>query len=225
MKQELTWNDTKNITLSKSIYESTNLFDLLHKLKAFPLTKNNALPLIKNNGTLNAADKYLIDIWLTQLDHEPIFKNETSDWKNVLLDKIDTEISEIIETKDSDYGNASVEYIDENRTYITKTKDRFDEIDTIVMTMEAPNHATVTGEIKLPELFGESNQPLYPTIYDYISAISNLAYSELEDVAHNFDAELEFDAIWSESFGRYNGFTSFEFTMMLKEDEEFFHDW
>ena len=217
MKQKLTWNDTKNIPLSKSIYESTNLFDLLHKLKAFPLTKNEEL--------LDAADKYLIDVWLTQLDHKPIFKNETSDWKNVLLDKIDTEIADIIETKDSDYGNASVEYIDENRTYITKTKDRFDEIDTIVMTMEAPNHATVTGEIKLPDLFDENDQPLYPTIYDYINTVSNLAYSKLEDVAQSFDAEVEFDAIWSESFGRYNGFSSFEFTMMLKEDEEFFHDW
>lgn len=217
MTQKLTWNDTKNITLSKSIYESTNLFDLLHKLKAFPLTKNEE--------TLDAADKYLIDVWLTQLDHKPIFKNETSDWKNVLLDRIDTEISDIIETKDSDYGNASVEYINENRTYIIDTKNHFDEIDTIIMTMEAPNHATVSGEIKLSDLFDEDNQPLYPTIYDYINAISNLAYSELEDVAHSFDAEAEFDAIWSESFGRHNGFTSFEFAMMLKEDEEFFHDW
>lgn len=217
MTQKLTWNDTKNITLSKPIYESTNLFDLLHKLKAFPLTKNEE--------TLDAADKYLIDVWLTQLDHKPIFKDETSDWKDVLLDRIDTEISDIIETKDSDYGNASVEYINENRTYIIDTKNRFDEIDTIIMTMEAPNHAIVTGEIKLPDLFDEDSQPLYPTIYDYINAISNLAYSELEDVAHSFDAEAEFDAIWSESFGRHNGFTSFEFAMMLKEDEEFFHDW
>ena len=217
MTQKLTWNDTKNITLSKPIYESTNLFDLLHKLKAFPLTKNEE--------TLDAADKYLIDVWLTQLDHKPIFKDETSDWKNVLLDRIDTEISDIIETKDSDYGNASVEYINENRTYIIDTKNRFDEIDTIIMTMEAPNHATVSGEIKLPDLFDEDNQPLYPTICDYINVISNLAYSKLEDVAQSFDAEAEFDAIWSESFGRHNGFTSFEFAIMLKEDEEFFHDW
>lgn len=217
MVKEITWNDTKNITLSKSIYESTNLFDLLHKLKAFPLTKNEE--------TLDAVDKYLIDVWLTQLDHKPIFKNETSDWKNVLLDRIDTEISDIIETKDSDYGNASVEYINENRTYIIDTKNHFDEIDTIIMTMEAPNHATVSGEIKLPDLFDEDNQPLYPTIYDYINAISNLAYSKLEDVAQSFDAQAEFDAIWTESFGRYNGFTAFEFTTMLKEDEEFFHDW
>lgn len=217
MVKEITWNDTKNITLSKSIYESINLFDLLHKLKAFPLTKNEEL--------LDAADKYLIDVWLTQLDHKPIFKNETSDWKNVLLDRIDTEISDIIETKDSDYGNASVEYINENRTYIIDTKNHFDEIDSIMMTMEAPNHATVSGEIELPDLFDEDDQPLYPTIYDYINAISNEAYSELEDVAHNFDAEEEFNAVWSESFGRYNGFTAFEFTTMLKEDEEFFHDW
>lgn len=217
MTQKLTWNDTKNITLSKPIYESTNLFDLLHKLKAFPLTKNEE--------TLDAADKYLIDVWLTQLDHKPIFKDETSDWKDVLLDRIDTEISDIIETKDSDYGNASVEYINENRTYIIDTKNRFDEIDTIIMTMEAPNHATVSGEIKLPDLFDEDNQPLYPTICDYINVISNLAYSKLEDVAQSFDAEAEFDAIWSESFSRHNGFTSFEFAMMLKEDEEFFHDW
>ena len=217
MTQKLTWNDTKNITLSKSIYESTNLFDLLHKLKAFPLTKNEE--------QLDAVDKYIIDVWLTQLDHKPIFKDETSDWKDVLLDRIDTEISDIIETKDSDYGNASVEYINENRTYIIDTKNRFDEIDTIIMTMEAPNHATVSGEIKLPDLFDEDNQPLYPTICDYINVISNLAYSKLEDVAQSFDAEAEFDAIWSESFGRHNGFTSFEFAIMLKEDEEFFHDW
>ena len=217
MTQKLTWNDTKNITLSKSIYESTNLFDLLHKLKAFPLTKNEE--------QLDAADKYIIDVWLTQLDHKPIFKDETSDWKDVLLDRIDTKISDIIETKDSDYGNASVEYINENRTYIIDTKNRFDEIDTIIMTMEAPNHATVSGEIKLPDLFDEDNQPLYPTICDYINVISNLAYSKLEDVAQSFDAEAEFDAIWSESFGRHNGFTSFEFAIMLKEDEEFFHDW
>ena len=217
MTQKLTWNDTKNITLSKPIYESTNLFDLLHKLKAFPLTKNEE--------TLDAADKYLIDVWLTQLDHKPIFKDETSDWKDVLLDRIDTEISDIIETKDSDYGNASVEYINENRTYIIDTKNRFDEIDTIIMTMAAPHHATVSGEIQLPDLFDEDNQPLYPTICDYINVISNLAYSKLEDVAQSFDAEAEFDAIWSESFGRHNGFTSFEFAMMLKEDEEFFHDW
>lgn len=217
MVKEITWNDTKDITLSKSIYDTTNLFDLLHKLKAFPLTKNDE--------QLDAADKYLIDVWLTQLDHEPIFKDETTNWKNVLLDRIDTEISDIIETKDSDYGNASVEYIDENRTYIIDTKNHFDEINSIIMTMEAPNHAIVTGEIKLPDLFDEDSQPLYPTIYDYINAISNLAYNELENVAYNFDAEVEFDAIWSESFGRHNGFTSFEFAMMLKEDEEFFHDW
>lgn len=54
MTKDLTWNDTKNITLSKSIYESINLFDLLHKLKAFPLTKNEE--------QLDAADKYLIDV-------------------------------------------------------------------------------------------------------------------------------------------------------------------
>ena len=217
MTKDLTWNDTKNITLSKSIYESTNLFDLLHKLKAFPLTKNEE--------QLDAADKYLIDVWLTYLNHKPIFKDETTNWKIILLDRIDTEISDIIETKDSDYGNASVEYINENRTYVIDTKNRFDEIDTIVMTIEAPNHAIVTGEIKLPDLINENNKPLYSTVYDYINAISNAAYSELEDVAHSFDAEAEFDAIWSESFGRHNGFTSFEFTTMLKEDEEFFHDW
>lgn len=217
MVKEITWNDTKDIILSKTIYNVTNLFDLLHKLKAFPLTKNDE--------QLDTADKYLIDVWLTQLNHEPIFKDETSDWKNVLLDRVDTEISDIIETKDSDYGNASVEYINENRTYIIDTKNHFDEIDSIIMTMEAPNHATVSGEIELPDLFDEDDQPLYPTIYDYINAISNEAYSELEDVAHNFDAEEEFNAVWSESFGRYNGFTAFEFTTMLKEDEEFFHDW
>lgn len=217
MVKEITWNDTKDIILSKTIYNVTNLFDLLHKLKAFPLTKNDE--------QLDTADKYLIDVWLTQLNHEPIFKDETSDWKNVLLDRVDTEISDIIETKDSDYGNASVEYINENRTYIIDTKNHFDEIDSIMMTMEAPNHATVSGEIELPDLFDEDDQPLYPTIYDYINAISNEAYSELEDVAHNFDAEEEFNAVWSESFGRYNGFTAFEFTTMLKEDEEFFHDW
>lgn len=217
MVKEITWNDTKDIILSKTIYNVTNLFDLLHKLKVFPLTKNDE--------QLDTADKYLIDVWLTQLNHEPIFKDETSDWKNVLLDRVDTEISDIIETKDSDYGNASVEYINENRTYIIDTKNHFDEIDSIIMTMEAPNHATVSGEIELPDLFDEDDQPLYPTIYDYINAISNEAYSELEDVAHNFDAEEEFNAVWSESFGRYNGFTAFEFTTMLKEDEEFFHDW
>lgn len=217
MVKEITWNDTKDIILSKTIYNVTNLFDLLHKLKAFPLTKNDE--------QLDTADKYLIDVWLTQLNHEPIFKDETSDWKNVLLDRVDTEISDIIETKDSDYGNASVEYINENRTYIIDTKNHFDEIDSIIITMEAPNHATVSGEIELPDLFDEDDQPLYPTIYDYINAISNEAYSELEDVAHNFDAEEEFNAVWSESFGRYNGFTAFEFTTMLKEDEEFFHDW
>ena len=217
MPQELIWNDTKNITLSKSIYDTTNLFDLLHKLKAFPLTKNEEL--------LDAADKYLIDVWLTQLDHKPIFKNETSDWKNVLLDRIDTEISDIIKTKDSDYGNAYIDYIKKNRVYITDPKNHFDEIDVIEMTMEAPNHAVVTGKIKLPDLFDEDGKPLYPTIYDYINIISNLAYSKLEDVAHNFDAEFEFDTIWSESFGQHNNFTSFGFKTMLKKDEEFFHNW
>ena len=38
-----------------------------------------------------------------------------------------------------------------------------------------------------------------------------------------FDAEEEFNELWSTDFGERNGYTAFEFVEMLKADEQQFH--
>ena len=95
-----------------------------------------------------------------------------------------------------DYNNAEV-YLQEGILY---------------MTVEAPNHATVGLDINLNDW--SLNEKIAEKII--LKAI-------IERI-RTFDADDEFDDLWSTEFGRHNGFRASEFIKMLQEDEEFFKE-
>jgi hypothetical protein len=53
-----------------------------------------------------------------------------------------------------------------------------------------------------------------------VETILEEAASSMQD----FDAEEEFEVLWSREFGNHNGFSAFEFVEMLQEDEAQFHE-
>src|SRR5699024_7634795 len=79
------------------------------------------------------------------------------------------------------------------------------ETDEQIVTLEAPNHATFTIQHKM----NTGN-----TIGDFRQRIVN----EMQE----FNAEDEFNEIWSNDFGNKNNMTASEFYIKLKSDETYF---
>lgn len=75
--------------------------------------------------------------------------------------------------------------------------------DEVYITVEAPNNSTVTAYV--------------PNDADRKHILETLVRRMLE-----FDADDEFDELWSAEFGKHNGFTPSRFLRMLIEDMEYF---
>ena len=56
-----------------------------------------------------------------------------------------------------------------------------------------------------------------------VEILSHVLYTIIYRL-RQFDAEEEFNDIWSEEFGERNGYTAFEFVEMIKADEQQFHE-
>lgn len=84
--------------------------------------------------------------------------------------------------------------------------------DTIYWTVEAPNNATIQIDYSLKE-FEDLNDD--EEIIRYIC-------KKLERSLYYFDADDEFEEIWSVEFGKHNNFRPSQFLNMLIEDEEYF---
>ena len=95
-----------------------------------------------------------------------------------------------------DYNNAEV-YLQEGILY---------------MTVEAPNHATIGVDINLNDW----------TLNKRVA--EKIILKAIVERIRTFDADDEFDDLWSTEFGRHNGFRASEFIGMLQEDEAFFKD-
>ena len=78
------------------------------------------------------------------------------------------------------------------------------------MIVEAPNHATVTIDIYLNDI-DKGNKEVK------IAMLNKIA-----DKIKCFDADDEFDEIWSYEFGKHNNFRPSQFLRMLLEDEDYF---
>lgn len=82
----------------------------------------------------------------------------------------------------------------------------------IYAIFEEENHATIVIWFDL-DVMEELNSV---EILSYV--LSTIIYR-----LRQFDAEEEFNELWSTDFGERNGYTAFEFVEMLKADEEQFH--
>lgn len=93
-----------------------------------------------------------------------------------------------------DYNNAEV-YLQEGILY---------------MTVEAPNHATIGVDVNLNDWVLNKK------------VAEKIIIKAIVEQIRTFDADDEFDELWSIEFGSYNGFRASEFIRMLQEDEVFF---
>ncbi|OZG59903.1 hypothetical protein BLEM_2078 [Bifidobacterium lemurum] len=98
-----------------------------------------------------------------------------------------TAAERIIEDFDLDYGNAE-----------TSIQDGY-----LYMTVEAPNHATVSVDVD-----GTADE----------ERLRRFLATAMDD----FDPDEEFDKLWSSDFAELNGFTPSGFIGMLQEDKDFF---
>ncbi len=82
----------------------------------------------------------------------------------------------------------------------------------IFARFEEENHATVGIWFDL-DVMEELNS---------VEILSYVLYTIVFDL-RQFDADEEFDELWSTEFGKHNGYTASEFMGMLKADEQQFH--
>lgn len=83
----------------------------------------------------------------------------------------------------------------------------------IYASFEEENHSMVRIWFDLDE-FEDANS---------VEILSHILYTIIYRL-RQFDAEEEFNEIWSKEFGKHNGYTAFEFVEMLKADEQQFHE-
>lgn len=99
--------------------------------------------------------------------------------------------------------------LDHNNAEIFRQRD--DDRDEVYVTLEAPNHGTVQVVYNAKEMNGLDADELKKAV--------------IEKAAHEcymFNADEEFEELWSPDFGHHNEFTPLQFADMLKEDEKFF---
>lgn len=82
-----------------------------------------------------------------------------------------------------------------------------DDGDGFDVTIEAPNHTTTSFTVSREALSR-------PGALEHACA----------EACYAFDADEEFNELWSPEFAEHNGFTPSRFITMLQNDEEFFHD-
>lgn len=83
----------------------------------------------------------------------------------------------------------------------------------IYAIFEEENYSTITIWFDLDELEDANS----------VEVLSHVLYTIIYRL-RKFDAEEEFNELWSDEFGKHNGYTAFEFVEMLKADEQQFHE-
>lgn len=97
-----------------------------------------------------------------------------------------------------DYNNAEVELIEDN---------------ILAMLVEAPNHATVEVTVDLSDWVLEDKK-----------VVQKIILRAIAEKIRTFNADDEFDELWSFEFGKHNCFRASEFIQMLQEDEKYFKE-
>lgn len=85
--------------------------------------------------------------------------------------------------------------------------------DEVIFYIGAPNESTVQVWLDYELNAAEATEEEFKA----------MAIRKIRIVGLSFDAEEEFEIMWSKEFGEHNNFTAFQFVEMLKEDEEHFH--
>lgn len=91
------------------------------------------------------------------------------------------------------------------------SREKYDGRDEVYVTLEAPNHGTVQVVYDAKKMKGLDADKLKKAV------IGKAAHE-----CYMFNAEEEFEELWSPDFGHHNEFTPLQFADMLKEDEKFF---
>ena len=110
----------------------------------------------------------------------------------------------LIDSLKLDYGNGEI--------FVDVLKNVFDII------LEAPNHATLQCSIPIKNLI-DYKKDLETDRYN-----SRIILKEISNTLISFDADEEFNALWSTNFAEHNNFKPSQFIEMLQEDEIFFQE-
>ena len=165
--------------------------------------------------TLTAHKRQLINKLLTYYGYEPIFDIPNQSNQEVICEHLYNFAQDTIEDLNLDHGNSEIAFrIDNNGDQLIKDLANYKGIVTgMYAILEAPNNSTVTAEITINP-FNETTESLA----NYLTQMTNKLYREMENALISFDANEEFNELWSRDLK----FSPREFLAMLDEDQEFF---
>lgn len=103
-----------------------------------------------------------------------------------------------IESKGLDHGNSEV----------------FEQDGDLYFSIEGTNHLTL-GEWLIGNEIGACESDM--ELIEYLKYV-------MKERVRDFDVDEEFTEVWSEEFGRHNGFTPRQFMKMLEDDAEYLED-
>lgn len=165
--------------------------------------------------TLTAHKRQLINKLLTYYGYEPIFDIPNQSNQEVICEHLYNFAQNTIEDLNLDHGNSEIAFrTDNNGDQLIKDLANYKGIVTsMYVILEAPNNSTVTAEITINP-FNETTESLAK----YLTQMTNKLYREMENALIRFDADEEFNELWSSDLK----FSPREFLAMLDEDQEFF---
>ena len=158
--------------------------------------------------TLTAHKCQLINKLLTYYGYKPIFDIPNQSNQEVICEYFYNFAQDTIEDLNLDHGNSEIG--DQRINDLTNYKG---VITGMYVILEAPNNSTVTAEITINP-FNETTESLAK----YLTQMTNKLYREMENALISFDANEEFNELWSRDLR----FSPREFLAMLDEDQEFF---
>lgn len=165
--------------------------------------------------TLTAHKRQLINKLLTYYGYEPIFNIPNQSNQEVICKHLYNFAQDTIEDLNLDHGNSEIAFRtdDHGDQRINDLTNYKGVITGMYVILEAPNNSTVTAEITINP-FNETTESLAK----YLTQMTNKLYREMENALISFDANEEFNELWSRDLK----FSPREFLAMLDEDQEFF---
>ena len=165
--------------------------------------------------TLTAHKRQLINKLLTYYGYEPIFNIPNQSNQEVICEHLYNFAQDTIEDLNLDHGNSEIAFRtdDHGDQRINDLTNYKGVITGMYVILEAPNNSTVTAEITINP-FNETTESLAK----YLTQMTNKLYREMENALISFDANEEFNELWSRDLK----FSPREFLAMLDEDQEFF---
>ena len=165
--------------------------------------------------TLTAHKRQLINKLLTYYGYEPIFNIPNQSNQEVICEHLYNFAQDTIEDLNLDHGNSEIAFRtdDHGDQLIKDLADYKGVITGMYVILEAPNNSTVTAEITFNP-FNETTESLA----NYLTQMTNKLYREMENALISFDANEEFNELWSRDLR----FSPREFLAILDEDQEFF---